>query len=80
MEDPMQDQAFHRGNQQGVLEGELRMLTRLYAWRLQRPLTDNERTVLARRVEKLGLRRVLEIRQELPADALAAWLGDPAAQ
>ena len=40
--------------------------------------TEGERAALALRLEKLGLDRLLDAPQELSADDLAAWLGDPA--
>jgi hypothetical protein len=42
-------------------------------------LTEAERATLAQRVERLGADRVLDVHYELAADALAAWLADPAA-
>ena len=67
------------GRQEGKQEGELKAVTRFYERRLQRPLTEAERDALAQRVGKLSIDRLYDVSEKLPADALAAWLGDPAA-
>ncbi len=77
-EDIMQGTAWEMGERRGKLEGELRTLARLFERRLQRGLTEGERAALAQRLEQLGVDRLLDASQELAADALAAWLGDPA--
>lgn len=82
-EDVMQSSVYEMGMQRGELKGELKgeqkTLARIYERRLQRPLTDGERATLAQRIEKLGVDRLLDVPDDLSADALAAWLGDPAA-
>ena len=67
------------GKLEGELEGELKAVTQLYERRLGRVLSEGERDVLPKRLGMLGLDRLLDMPLELPADALAAWLGDPAA-
>jgi hypothetical protein len=82
-EDVMQSSVYQMGKLDGVLEGELKgkleMLAPLYERRLQRPLTEAERGTLAQRVGKLSVGRLLDVPLERSADALAEWLGDPAA-
>jgi hypothetical protein len=82
-EDIMQSSVYElgkqRGEQAGELKGEIKTVTRVYERRLQRPLVESERTVLAQRLDKLGIDRLLDVPQELSIDALTAWLGDPAA-
>ena len=87
MDSSVYEMGKRRGEREGELgsggertrKGELKMLTRLYEQRLQRPLAESERAALAQRLEKLGGDRLLDVPQELSADALAAWLGDPSA-
>ncbi|MCA9643874.1 MAG: hypothetical protein KC492_24440 [Myxococcales bacterium] len=74
------DEGRREGRDAGRDEGRLLALTRLYARRLGRPLADAERVVLAERLERLGEDRLDEVVLELGADALAAWLADPAAR
>jgi predicted transposase YdaD len=78
MESSIYQMGKQRGEQEGELKGELKTLARLYERRLQRPLTEGERTAVAQRLEKLGVDRLLDVPQELSSDALAAWLDDPA--
>ena len=68
-----------KGEREGEREGELKMLSRLYERLFQRPLTEGERAALAQRLDKLGGDRLLDVSQELSADALATWLGNPSA-
>jgi hypothetical protein len=74
-EEAMQNPLYLMGEQ----KGEQKVVARFYERRLQRPLTEGERAALTQRIEKLGVDRLLDVPQELSADALAAWLGDPAA-
>ena len=62
----------------GELKGELETLALIYARQLQRPLTEAERSTLAQRVGTLSVDRLLDVAEQ-SADALAEWLGDPAA-
>ncbi|KYF71611.1 hypothetical protein BE11_34250 [Sorangium cellulosum] len=61
-------------------EGQLLTLARQFEKKLGRPLAEAERSVLAERLDHLGPDRLDDVRLELPADALAAWLADPAAR
>jgi hypothetical protein len=47
--------------------------------KLGRPLTEAEHPVLAERLGRLGSDRLDDVRLGLSADALTAWLADPAA-
>jgi len=58
---------------------QLKTLSRQFEKRLARPLTDEERTQLAEKIERLGDERVTDVVLELTKDALASWLEDPAA-
>lgn len=71
----MQSSIFEMGKQRG----EQNTMARLYERRLQRPLSEGERAALSQRLEKLGADRMLDVPVEMSPDALAAWLGDPAA-
>ena len=62
VEDVMESSVYQMGKQQGEQEGELR----------------GERLALVERLRTLGVDRLLDIPQELSADALAVWLGEPA--
>jgi hypothetical protein len=72
-------EAEHRAEQQAELR-HLAMIADLYALRLGRSLTDAERTTLADRLARFGHHRLNEAVLSSTADALAAWLADPAAQ
>jgi hypothetical protein len=82
-EDVMQSSVYELGKQRGELLGELKgrqeMLIQLYELRLGRALIEEERSALTQRLETLGVPRLLAAQQQMSADALAAWLGDPAA-
>ncbi|AUX45003.1 hypothetical protein SOCE26_064820 [Sorangium cellulosum] len=65
---------------EGLKEGQIQALTRQFEKKLGRPLAEAERSVLAERFDRLGLDRLDDVRLELSADALAAWLADPAAR
>ncbi len=65
-----------KGRQEGrELEHE-----RLYARRLGRALREGERATLRERWARLGADRLLDLALESSAEALAAWLADPAAR
>jgi hypothetical protein len=74
-EDVMHSPVYEMGHKRG----EQKTLARVYERRLQRPLTDAERAALGKLEGTLGIDRLLDVSDELPADALAAWLRDPAA-
>jgi len=57
-----------------------RMLVRLVARRLGRPLTGSERTTLVERQEALGEERLDDVLLSFGPEALAAWLADPTAR
>ena len=66
------------GIKKGRLEGERGALTRLFAKRVGRALTEAEQQTVALRHETLGLSRLEDVALELRGEALAAWLKDPA--
>jgi hypothetical protein len=65
------------GRLEGELEGKLEAVARMFEKRLGRPLAEAERAVLLRRLGSLGADRVIDVRDELGPDALAAWLAAP---
>ncbi|WP_437762036.1 hypothetical protein WMF27_01520 [Sorangium sp. So ce281] len=65
--------------QESIREGQLQELARQFEKTLGRPLADAERSVLASRFDRLGLDRLDDVRLERSAEALTAWLADPAA-
>lgn len=65
---------------EGLQEGQLRVLTTQFEKKLGRPLSEAEHPVMAERLDRLGSDRLDDVRLELSADALAAWLADPAAR
>ncbi|KYF53918.1 hypothetical protein BE08_07020 [Sorangium cellulosum] len=67
------------GLNEGLKEGQIRTLARQFEKKLGRPLAEAERSVLTERLDRLGPDRLDDVLLELPADALAAWLADPAA-
>jgi hypothetical protein len=79
MQSPVYEMGERDGEAKGERKGEHKTVLHLYELRLGRTLTDAERTTLTRRLEGLGVTRVLNMPCELSADALAAWLADPAA-
>jgi hypothetical protein len=78
-EDVMQSSVYELGARAGEERGEQKTMVSLYERRLGRTMTDEERAVLVRRLEKLGTGRLLDLPFSLSADALAAWLADPTA-
>jgi len=82
-EDVMQSSVYQMGKvdgkQEGELKGELKAVIQVCERRLGRVLSEGERAVLPQRLGTLGLARLLDVPLELSADALAAWLADPAA-
>jgi hypothetical protein len=78
----MQSWVWTQGREQGEKLGELRgeqrteerSIVRLFEKRLARPLTEDQRATLVRRLGALGYDRLVDLRDDLSADALAAWL------
>ncbi len=70
------DDGIKKGRLEGIQEGERGALTRLFAKRLGRALTETEQQTVAVRHEKLGLSRLEDVALELRDEALAAWLAD----
>lgn len=62
-----------------IIEQGLRPLVHQFERRLARSLTDAEHAVLRERLDRLGADRLGDVVMDLPADALGAWLADPAA-
>ncbi len=58
----------------------LRFFARPFERKLGRRLAAGEQAVLAQRLGALGSDRIADVVLDLPRDALAAWLGDPAAR
>ena len=67
------------GEERGEQRGEQKVLAKLFEKRLGRALADDERGVLVRKLGSLGYDRLVDVRDTLSPEALAAWLGDPAA-
>lgn len=65
---------------EGLGEGRVGILTRQFAMRLERPLSENEGVVVSRRLHELGEERLSSVLLSLSTDALADWLADPAAR
>ena len=70
---------FERGRTEGLTEG-LRVLERVFARRVGRPITAAEHAELLRRLDTLGPDRIGEVVFDLAPEALAAWLADPDAR
>ncbi|MGK3991955.1 hypothetical protein [Sorangium sp. So ce1024] len=75
----LREEARKEALQEGLKEGQVRTLARQFEKKLGRPLAETERSVLTERLDRLGPDRLDDVLLELPADALAAWLADPAA-
>jgi predicted transposase YdaD len=77
----MQSSVFQMGRQEGRQEGQQEAqqqgLARLFEKRLGRPLDDAERATLMQRLSALSYDHLVDVRDELSADALAAWLRNP---
>jgi hypothetical protein len=67
-----------KGIEKGIEKG-LSPLEHLFVRRLGRPLGDEERATLLARLDSLGPIRLGDVVLDLDRDALAGWLGDPAA-
>jgi hypothetical protein len=68
-----------QGQAQGQAQGRMQVLARQFEKRLGRALGETERAALAERLDRLGAERVGDVVLLLSAEALAAWLADPAA-
>lgn len=75
----MQNPLYEMGKKRGEEAGELKVVLRGCERRLGRPLSEAERGTITQRMATLGMDRLLDVQQALSPDALAAWLGDPAA-
>lgn len=75
----IRDEAWKEALQEGLKEGQIRAGAEMFQKKLGRPLAEAEHSELAARFERLGLSRLDDVRLELSADALAAWLADPEA-
>ena len=76
-EDVMQSSVFQMGRQEGQKETQLQDVARLFEKRLGRSLVETERTTLLQRLASLGYDRLVDVRDELSQEALAAWLRNP---
>jgi hypothetical protein len=63
----------------GEDRGRTMTYVRLFVWRLGRALTDSERATVEQRLQALGDERLNAVVLSSSPEALAAWLGDPAA-
>ncbi|WP_437953749.1 hypothetical protein WME98_25875 [Sorangium sp. So ce296] len=77
--DEARKEALPEGLKEGLRAGQLQALATQFEKKLDRPLAETERSVLAERSDRLGLDRLDDVRLALSTDALAAWLADPAA-
>ena len=68
-----------QGQEQGLQQGMQQALVRLFERRLGRPLDEGEKATVLRRLGVLGYDRVIDVRDELSPEALAAWLANPEA-
>ncbi len=69
-----------RGIEQGIergIERGIAPLLSLIGRKLQRPLTEEERSVVSARLDLLGPDRLGDVALDLDRDALAVWLADP---
>jgi hypothetical protein len=73
----MESWVFKMGREQGEKLGKQELLGRLYAKRLGRPITESEQATVLRRLGSLGYDRLVDVRDELSPEALAAWLAAP---
>jgi hypothetical protein len=68
------------GEDRGYDRGRTETWLRLFARRLGRPLTDSEHATVVERLSTLGEERLDDVAQRSGPEALAVWLGDPAAR
>ncbi|KYF57436.1 hypothetical protein BE08_43540 [Sorangium cellulosum] len=73
-------EGMKEGIKEGIKEGQIGTRAKQFEKKLGRPLAEAERSVLAERFDRLGPDRLDDVLLELPADAVAAWLADPAAR
>lgn len=70
-------QGREQGIEQGISQGEQRSIVRLFEKRLGRPLTEDERGTVVRRLGSLGYDQLVDVRDALSPAALATWLERP---
>jgi hypothetical protein len=70
----MQSWVWTEGEKRGRDQTEQRTIARLFEKRLGRPLTEEQQGTLFRRLGTLGYDRLADVRDDLSAEALAAWL------
>lgn len=75
----MESWVFKKGKEQGVQQGKQDLLVQLFEKRLGRPLDEDEKATVLRRLGSLGYDRVVDVRDELSPEALASWLANPEA-
>lgn len=81
-EDIGEQRGLQKGLQQGLQQGlndGLAPLARLFARRLNRPLSEQELQLLVTRLDSLGANRLGDVVLDLDSDALQAWLTNPSA-
>jgi hypothetical protein len=74
------ERGLEQGLDQGIDRGKSVELERLFARRVGRPLSEAEQRSFAEKLASLGHERLEDVLFEKRAEALAAWLGDPAAR
>lgn len=71
------EKGMEKGLEQGLEKGRQQEILHLFAFKLGRPISDEEQAVLRGRFDTIGPDRVGAVLLQLPGDALAAWLADP---
>src|SRR5258706_227862 len=71
-----QSRVYKQAEEKGLEKG-LGPLAHLFARRLGRPLTPEERAVIVQRLDTVGAARLGDLVLDLAPDALAAWLCAP---
>ncbi|AUX19888.1 uncharacterized protein SOCEGT47_003410 [Sorangium cellulosum] len=79
LRDEARKEALQEGIKEGIKEGQIGTRAKQFEKKLGRPFAEAERSVLTERFDRLGPDRLDDVLLELPADAVAAWLADPAA-
>lgn len=72
----MEEQAYERAFKQSVKTGHLNSLSRVYAIRIGRPLTEAESNAIRWMFDRVGPDRMEEVVLSFSAEAVAAWLSD----